>query len=442
MDIRAFWKKFVDSLEDKTLFYVTLDPMHASGLHDVIPNYHIICPWESALVAQMEQSGARFFVLEREIGAEKTEKAVAKGTYGILQHHAVRNYIHSHSALSPQYREAESPLEVQPSNINTVPCVLVLKNTEGIERVVKENGWKLLGPNAKTASIFEEKISQYRLLSEHVPFPETCVKPLAEIREQDIGTYPVLMQFNRGHTGTGTITIPDFATLEKFKKLFPKREVKISEYIKGETYTLNGLVTRSGTVYSDSISLQITGFSEAASGQNTTVGNDFGFARRNVSPENAEKIKKILENTGRALYGKGYKGLFGIDIIISPCGGHNLRSCDGDKFYFIEVNTHQPASIPFENVLQRKIDKIPLFALYLLDQFNLLTNEVDRLTPPLLYPEDAKQVIYRNKSDGVIERDAVRTPNASDFPNAVIVSARLKYIKPNEELYRLQYVGI
>jgi len=386
------------------IFYITLDPERALGIEDVLPDYTIICPYKSPLVNEMKNRGVNVVVLEDELKQKEVAEAIKKGTYGILQSDFLRKYIKTY---------------VQGS----IPHVMILKNSQLIEDFCKKQGWKLLAPKAKVAEQFENKISQYKLLKNVVPYPRTDISTLEKINIDETRPRQYVLQFNRGHSGNTTFFINSKKDLEKLAKKFPKREAKISEYIKGKTFTLNCLVLKSGRVIAGSISEQITGLKSATNNPNTTCGNDF-TSPGNLSKKQIKKIQEIAQSTGMALYKKDYRGLFGIDVIIENKTG---------KLYFIEVNTHQPASISFEAKLHRQIGKMPLLAYFILDSVGEKIKPAKKDLPPITLSISAKQIIYRNKTGKTLRLKDIE----KKYKGKGLIS-RTKFIKPNEEIYRRQ----
>lgn len=393
-------------LETPPIFYVTKDPERATGIEDILGNYHIICPYKSQLAEQLKKTGVPFFVIEEEC-PEKLEKAMKEGTYGIIQLECVKEYINKESK-------------------GEIPRILILKNSNLIETQCKEQGWELWAPKAKIATLYENKISQYRKLKNFVPFPKTIIENL-ENAEQAIKNekFPLVMQFNAGHSGEGTIILKDLSQLERYKQRFPKREVRIASFVEGKTYTLNALATKSGNIYTGSISLQLTGLPEATNNPSSTVGNDFQKPKEDLSEEKTAAIASIAQIVGMAMRKEGYLGLFGIDVILEEKTG---------AVHLIEVNTHQPASISFEARLHRTIGKLPLFLIWVRDMMEkdgYMPKE--ELLSPILLPFAAYQILYRNKENRKV---LAETLTLTGTPN--IIPSRMKYISPNEELFRIQ----
>jgi len=442
-------KEFKKYASSDAFFYVTLDPERALGLEDILPNYTIICPYKSALVDKIRnihnfrdrESYVRLIVLEEHMRMEEIAKIIKRGTYGILRWCA---------------DQADPPIPPRRKGRSNTQNILVLKNSALIENLCKKQGWRLLAPKAKIAEKFENKISQYKALKNIVPYPRSTVATLFKLSGSDPDSYGVrprkklVLQFNRGHSGNSTYFIgsagsPQVNFLDKLIKLYPKREVKISEYINGRTYTLNCLVLSNGEVLTGSISEQITGLKSATKNPNTTCGNDFDSPKK-LSAKIIKAIQKIAEDAGKVLYKNKYKGLFGIDVIISLARSrhgtlHKTDTENTNKIYFIELNTHQPASVSFEAKLHRKIGKVPLMAYFILDSLGDVRPACrqgrgpTQHMPPIILPISAKQIIYRNTTNKILKYKDIENKYAKKG-----LISRMKFIRPNEEIYRKQYL--
>lgn len=373
------------------IFYVTKDPERATGVEDLLENYHVICPYSSTTTEALKEKGVPVLV---------TNKAVEGGTYGMLQLPEVQDYITAHKA-------------------GTAPALLVLKTSALIARVCRAERWNLWAPKADVAKKYEDKISQYKALHNVVLFPKTHTTTMNNVSEN---VYPFILQFNAGHSGEGTHIIKNIEQLKHYREIFPNREVRVSQYIEGNTYTLNGLVTKAGDIYTGSISLQLTGLPEATNNRLATVGNDFGAAG-NLTLKQADTIKNIAHTVGKVMAEDGYLGLFGIDVIVTPKG-----------IYFVEVNTHQPASISFEATLHRSVGATPLMLIFIRDMmeeggFSPKKSEL----PPTIFPHPASQIIYRNK-----KKEPVKLSDISFPPGNNVLPARMDVVNPGEELFRIQ----
>ena len=380
------------------IFYITKDPERATGIEDMLEDYHVICPYPSTTTEVLKKNGVSVFVLDQDIEG---------GTYGMLRAPAVQSYIKEHT----------------PPTAGRAANILLLKTSALIERFCSEQKWNLWAPEAEVAKKYEDKISQYQALVDVVPFPPSSRITIIENIKK--GAYPYMLQFNSGHSGEGTHIIKNPAQLDEYKEKFPNREVRISEYMNGDTYTLNALVTKSGDIFTGSISLQLTGIPEATNNPSATVGNDFGKAVV-LTEEQVVEIKNMALSVGSTMKKDGYVGLFGIDVIVTGAG-----------VYFVEVNTHQPASISFEAILHRNIGSTPLMLIFIRD---MMKEDIEKLElPPILFPHPAKQIIYRNKQNKSILRSDVSLPQVYQGENVLL--SRMNQIEPGEELFRIQSYG-
>lgn len=229
----------------------------------------------------------------------------------------------------------------------TVPRIVVFKNTATIERICHEHSWSLLNPRAAFAKLVEEKMSQVEWLDDLA-----CYLPPHELATGKDLTWngtPYIVQFNHGHTGEGTLLITTEKQVRDLHATFPDRPVRRTQYIPGTMFTLNAVVLQGehrsqSAVIPGSISHQITGLIPFTDLPFATVGNDWGFAERSLTNEQKRKIVLIAKRIGKKLADYGWRGLFGIDVIVSEKTG---------GVYLIEVNARQPASTTFESALQR-----------------------------------------------------------------------------------------
>lgn len=219
--------------------------------------------------------------------------------------------------------------------------ILVFKNTPQIEKICETNGWNLLNPPAALASFVEEKISQLTWLGELKKFlpPHhiALCKNLVWKKE------PYIVQFNRAHTGSGTLLITNEEQINELKKTFPDREVRVTTFIAGPAFTNNNVVWGK-QVLCGNINYQITGLSPFTDQPFATVGNDWALPEKILSKQQLAKYFQMATAIGRQLATSGWKGLFGIDTMLDQKTG---------KLYLIEINARQPASTAYESELQR-----------------------------------------------------------------------------------------
>jgi hypothetical protein len=94
-----------------------------------------------------------------------------------------------------------------------------------------------------------------------------------------------------------------------------------------------------------SVNYQITGLLPFTENPFATIGNDWKLPQKLLTLKQKNKLKEIADAVGNKLYSSGWKGLFGIDVIVDGATG---------LLYLIEINARQPASTTYESLLQTK----------------------------------------------------------------------------------------
>jgi predicted ATP-grasp superfamily ATP-dependent carboligase len=235
-------------------------------------------------------------------------------------------------------------LLAHPTTLETITNdanILVFKNTTQIEKICTEKGWNLLNPSATLARKVEEKITQVEWLGELASLlPPHSIKTCKEITGSDL---PCIVQFNHAHTGEGTLQLQQLEQLEQLQKDFPDRPVRVTKFINGMMFTNNNVVTQNNVLIGN-VNYQITGIAPYTQNPFQTIGNDWGFAAKTLSEIQVTKYHAMATAIGNKLRADGWKGLFGIDVMIEKETG---------KLYLIEINARQPASTTYESKLQR-----------------------------------------------------------------------------------------
>ena len=220
------------------------------------------------------------------------------------------------------------------------PYIMIFKNTARIEPIAKAHDWTIINPPAATSEKVENKISQVMWLGSVERFlPPHRIEFAKNVAW--IGK-PFVLQWAHGHTGGGTILMRSAEELAEIKAKFPERRCRVTEYVDGDSFTMNVIVTPD-KVLPGSISYQITGLKPFTDAPFATVGNDWDFAHAALTALEKRTIENMALELGAKMQKEQWRGLFGIDIIRDSASG---------KIYLIELNARQPASTTFESQLQ------------------------------------------------------------------------------------------
>lgn len=303
-------KTLAKRLSKRRLFYVCRDierTMGSAGLK----NYYIITN-NSSLASRMASQYPNIIIIK--------DKSVLD-TAGLLAH-------------------PETVKIIKPKDF-----VLVFKNNAIIEKICRANKWKLLNPSSQLADRVESKISQVEWLGNLAMFlPPHQIGACGEILWKK---KKFILQFNHSHTGSGTFLIDSQKRLKELQQKFPNRPVRIMDYIEGPVFTNNNIVWGSKTLIGN-ISYQITGLPPFTENKFTTIGNDWALPTTLLNEKQIKQYKKIVTSVGKKLCKRGWKGLFGVDMIMDKKSG---------TLYLLEINARQPASTSFESQLQNLIEE-------------------------------------------------------------------------------------
>jgi predicted ATP-grasp superfamily ATP-dependent carboligase len=376
----------IQALKTHPIIYITRDIERAIGIDLDTSSYFIISN-KTSFAKQIAQERENILLIE-------TDKQL--DTWELLQHEETKKFI---------------------SEIKN-PHILVFKNTEQIERICVDNKWTLLNSSAKLANRVEEKISQVEWLGELAQYlPPHKILLCKDVSFAD---NPFILQFNRAHTGTGTMLIENNSQLEEIQQKFPNREVRVTDYISGPMFTNNNVVT-SDNILIGNINYQITGLAPFTGNKFSTIGNDWGVVKKLLNETQINEYHQIVTDIGNKLRTDGWKGLFGVDVILEEKTG---------KLYLIEINARQPASTTYESILQKQIDdkKLTTFEAHLASLLDLEISE------DIIEIEDGAQIVLRNSEEKKIDIEKIE----SELKKQDFEIIRYDNTKAGSDLLRIQ----
>jgi len=377
--IETLLQKLKDKLADARIFYFSNDPERALGLEKKLQNYSIIHIDNSEYIDDFEKDNTEYFCLAKSANLE--EDFFRSSVKLINSEHFLK------------YFEAK---KMQKNYFQT------FKISPAFEHSVTKLNGLLLNTNAELNRLYEDKISQYQILSKlQVSLPKST---LGEVKSFDYDQLTTeyggrfVMQFARGHTGSSTIFIETKKQFLETKAQFGQRIVKVSEFVEGVAYTINCCNTKYGVLYGG-LSKQITGDDRLTPLIGGTVGNDWSDHTDFIAGK--EKLFEEIKIIGKQMIGNGYFGLFGLDLIVKTNGDHQ----------FIEINARQPASIPMFTKMQLKNNEIPLALFHLAEFLGIeYSIDVDGYNQKSTLPYKNSQIFIRAFEDIEIK---------SDFPSGI-----------------------
>lgn len=383
MDSATEYKKAVKkAIKSGRIFYVCRDLERATGgLDSNIPNFFIITN-QSPLAAKISKKYSNIKIIKNK---------AALDTHELLNHQKVKKII------------------------TKKDFIVVFKNTEVIEKICSDNRWTLLNPKASLASQIEEKISQVKFLGPLKKYlPDTKIVLGKNLKWSG---KKFILQYNRAHTGSGTFLITSVKQLNRIKKIFPNREIRISDYIEGPFFTNNNCVWNDKIILGN-INFQITGLKPFTDNPFATIGNDWAAPHVGLTEKQFNQYIKIAGEVGIRMAKAGWKGLFGIDTVLEFKTG---------KLYLIEINARQPASTTFESQLQQK------------NGLNKGLTTFEAHLGSLLKIKNNYQLIKINSGAQIIQRvtkktTEIKTPKKNKYFNFI----KYKNTKLGADLLRIQ----
>lgn len=363
-DLNSLLEKVNNKLTDSALFYFANDPEREIGLELLLKNFHLLHIDASQYLPLFDVKKIKYFCLEETLGKYNS---VFRSSLKLITHDLTRKYL--------------------VANGKKTNYAQTFKISPAFEHKARELQFKPVNPASHLNRTFENKISQFNELQNlNISKPEAIIITLKDAVFEELTTkfgVRFVVQFDRGHTGSGTFFIENEPELNRLKLTFPERSVKISEFVEGNAYTLNACITSKG-VFLGGLSYQITGTPGVANSPSATIGNDFSY-RPDIDAQMLSKIISEMTVLGEFMKNKGFRGLFGIDLIVNR-----------DGFKLIEINARQSASVPMFTKMQLLEDQVPLALLHLAEfleaDFELETPSYNEFN---LAPKNYSQVFLR-----------------------------------------------
>jgi len=212
--------------------------------------------------------------------------------------------------------------------------------------------------------------------------------------EQKYGDFMLQDEESSGSKGTYAIKNADdyVDAIKSLKKFSRGRTIVVSKFIKGAPASIQVCVTKHGVfnggIQKQLIDSQYLGSSELE-GANKWCGGEVGVEYPDIVHHQTQEIASIV---GSEMARHGYKGVFGVDLIITP----------ENEVYAIEINARLTGYSHIISDLQIIDGKIPFMLLHTLELGNLDYKVVDMAALPSAgrYKKPASLMILNNPLDG------------------------------------------
>lgn len=326
------YKKILNIINKNSIpiFFITPNPNRAIGFEGEIKNYHIVCSQNTDIINYMKKAGVSVFCLKKED---------IKNSGRILE-------------------DAKTIEFIKEKSKGKTANIITFKPSPKIAKICRESNFRYIGNDWKLNRILENKIEFVRITNK-LNLPNAGSRVIRLKKEKDFNFYfkhgeKLVVQLPRGFSGNSTFLVENKRDLERIFEKYKDREVKMSNYLKGETYTVNICISKFGTAISQPI-FQITGLTSFNKNKLGTSGNDYAYAAnlsRSVKKEIFSQSQKIANYIKKI----GYKGIFGLDFIVS-----------GENAHLIEINPRLVGSIPVFTKLQIQNEQTPFLLVHILE---------------------------------------------------------------------------
>lgn len=233
--------------------------------------------------------------------------------------------------------------------------------SKGLEELCNMNGWKKAFNSFELAYRLEKKDELQNLFgdtdflvpSKNYTFLEADYKELQKKwGNKFVAQYVPQNADMQPSGGKSTFFIESEDDYSEFKKSISQDDVvRISQFVVGDSCFMNGSISAKGKVYFTGIFRQMIGVPELASSAEIYVGFDCGGVV-DYSPKIKEQARIIMQTVGEKLSKQGYKGYFGIDLILDE---------EEENVYLIEINPRFVGSTGIVNYLHAINSQFSLF---------------------------------------------------------------------------------
>lgn len=240
-----------------------------------------------------------------------------------------------------------------------------------------------------------------------------------DLREQ-FGSFVLQDEESSGSKGTYVIHNHDdyVDAIRALKKFSRGRTIVASKFVKGEVSSIQVCITKYG-VFSGGIQRQLVDSKHLCNpsieGATRWCGGEVGTDYPDIVQHQSQEIATVV---GSELASHGYKGIFGVDLIVTP----------ENEVYAIEINARLTGYSHIISDMQLHENKIPFMLLHALElgNFNYEVNDLEALpSNGGRYQKPVSLLIVNNPLDEEYEIKEHIKPGVYRFRGG-----KLSYVKP------------
>lgn len=218
-----------------------------------------------------------------------------------------------------------------------------------------------------------------------------------DLRDRFEGSFMLQDEESSGSKGTYAIhDQEDYVdAIRSLKKFSQGRTIVVSKFIHGEASSIQVCITKHG-IFSGGIQRQLLKSrylcNVKLSGATHWCGGEIGADYPDIVQHRAQEIASVI---GTELASHGYKGIFGVDLIVTP----------DDQVYAIEINARLTGYSHVISEMQLKNGKIPFMLLHVLElgNYKYEVTDNDAFPSETKYKKPASLLILNNMSADPIE---------------------------------------
>ncbi|MDB5170274.1 MAG: hypothetical protein JWN82_670 [Candidatus Saccharibacteria bacterium] len=241
------------------------------------------------------------------------------------------------------------------------------------------------------------------------------------LTERFEGPFMLQDEDSSGSKGTYAIRNQDdyVEAIKSLKKFSRGRTIVVSKFIHGEVTSIQVCITKYG-IFSGGIQRQLVDSKYLCNpdlaGASKWCGGEIGDEYPDIVQHQAREIASIV---GSELSSHGYKGIFGVDLIVTP----------EHEVYAIEINARLTGYSHIISDMQTLQGKIPFMLLHLLELGNFKYEVTDSEALPSVnkFDKPGSLLILNNTLDTDITLDTYIRPGLYRFRQGKITFIRPAY---------------